>query len=111
MESKTGLMLCFLMLSYLLPSNFMPVRANSVPNIASAPIFTAQAQLGLPAAVQWMNQGLQSLQQGKVADAIIAFRQASQLDPDLAAAHYNLGLALRQQGQIQLAADAFYRAT
>ena len=39
-----------------------------------------------------------------------SFQQAARLDPGLVPAHYNLGLALRQQGQLQPAADAFYRA-
>ena len=43
--------------------------------------------------------------------AIAAFRQATELDAKWAPAHYNLGLALRQVGQLQLAADAFYQAT
>ncbi len=64
-----------------------------------------------PAAVEQLNQGIALIQQGKVPEAIAAFRQASQLNPQLAPAHYNLGLALRQSGQLQEAADAFYQAT
>jgi tetratricopeptide (TPR) repeat protein len=71
----------------------------------------AQTQTGFPAAADLVNQGLQLIGQGKLTEAIAAFRQASQLDPKMASAHYNLGLALRQVGQLQPAADAFYQAT
>ncbi len=40
----------------------------------------------------------------------MAFREAARLDPFLAPAHYNLGLSLRQIGQIQPAAEAFAQA-
>ena len=62
-------------------------------------------------ATDWLNQGLQAINVGRVEDAIASFGQAIKLDPNLAPAHYNLGLALRQVGQLQPAADAFYRAT
>lgn len=64
-----------------------------------------------PAAVEQLKQGIALIQQGKLPEAIAAFRQASQLNPQLAPAHYNLGLALRQVGQLQASADAFYKAT
>ena len=64
-----------------------------------------------PAALEKLNQGLALIQEGKLADAIAAFREATQLNPQLAPAHYNLGLALRQTGELQAAADAFYQAT
>ncbi|MGH8001758.1 MAG: tetratricopeptide repeat protein, partial [Brasilonema sp.] len=62
-------------------------------------------------AQDYLTQGLQAIQVGRVQDAIALFRKATELDPNLAAAHYNMGLALRQIGQLQPAADAFYKAT
>src|SRR6476619_4351680 len=53
----------------------------------------AQAQTS-QTAEEVMQQGLQSIQQRKLDAAIAAFQQAFQLNPTLAAAHYNLGLAL-----------------
>lgn len=62
-----------------------------------------------PAAKQRMSEGLQLIQQGQVAGAITAFREAIALDNNLWQAHYNLGLALRQAGDLQGAAQAFYQ--
>jgi tetratricopeptide (TPR) repeat protein len=61
-------------------------------------------------AAQWLNEGLQAIEVKRVDEAILAFEQAARLDPSLAQAHYNLGLALRQSGKLQPAADAFYKA-
>jgi tetratricopeptide (TPR) repeat protein len=38
--------------------------------------------------------------QGKLDEAIASYRQALQIDPNLAAAHYNLGSALSNQGKL-----------
>ena len=54
-----------------------------------------------------LNQGLVLIEQGQVDGALAQFQQAAALDPNLAAAHYNIGLALRQNGQLQEAAAAF----
>jgi len=43
-------------------------------------------------------------------EAVAAYRQAIQLRPDLGAVHFNLGLALRDQGKLQEAADSFRKA-
>jgi len=48
---------------------------------------------------------------GDNASAEICCRQALALDPKLAAAHYNLGIALRSQGKFAEACQSFRRAT
>ena len=57
-----------------------------------------------------LEQGLGLIQQGQLEAARGAFEQAIALDPNLAAAHYNLGLVWRQQGNLQAAASAFWQA-
>src|SRR6516162_6082667 len=47
------------------------------------------------------NQGNQLLQQGKVRQAVDAYRKATELDPDNAQWHYNLSLALSRLGETQ----------
>lgn len=90
------------------------------PTIAQTPIpglptvstsEPSQTQAQAPTATDFLNQGLQFIQAGRVQNAIASFRQAIQVDPSLAPAHYNLGLALRQIGQLQPAANAFFQAT
>jgi Flp pilus assembly protein TadD len=85
--------------------NIQPVFSSSYPTLILAQNTNSKA------ATDFLNQGLQAIQSVKIEDAITAFREAIKLDPKLAAAHYNLGLALRQSGKLQPAADAFYQAT
>ncbi len=47
---------------------------------------------------------------GHVESAIIHFKQATTLDPNLADIHYNLGVAYQQQGQFPEAVDAYRQA-
>lgn len=47
---------------------------------------------------------------GRVADAVSAYRRAVELAPALATGHYNLAIALRQQGDLRAAALAFRTA-
>jgi tetratricopeptide (TPR) repeat protein len=88
------------------------VVSISSPSLSlTPPVASKLAQSNAKTAIDSLNQGLQAIQAGRVQDAIAAFKQATQLDPALAPAHYNLGLAFRQTGQLQPSADAFYRAT
>lgn len=57
-----------------------------------------------------VEQGLGLVQRGQLEAAQGVFEQATALDPNLAAAHYNLGLVRRQQGNLQGAASAFWQA-
>jgi tetratricopeptide (TPR) repeat protein len=97
-------------LSLLLLSGSMRLTASAIASEQLAQSLPALKPTQ-PAAVEQLNQGIAFVQQGKLPEAIAAFRQASQLNPQLAPAHYNLGLALRQSGQLQASADAFYKAT
>jgi CHAT domain-containing protein/Flp pilus assembly protein TadD len=47
---------------------------------------------------------------GRLNEAIAAYRRAIQIDPNLAVAYNNLGIALYRQGRLQEAADAYYEA-
>ncbi|NES85656.1 MAG: tetratricopeptide repeat protein, partial [Moorea sp. SIO2B7] len=77
------------------------VQSSELEYAQSLPILTPST----PVAVEKLNKGLEFIQQGKLNEAIALFREAAKLDPRLAPAHYNLGLALRQQGKLQPAAD------
>jgi protein O-GlcNAc transferase len=48
--------------------------------------------------------------QEKLDDAIASYREAIRLKPDYAEAHFNLGSALAQQGNLEEAEDAFEEA-
>jgi tetratricopeptide (TPR) repeat protein len=56
------------------------------------------------------NEGTVLLAAGKTAEAIAQFRQAIQLSPNLAAAHFNLGAAYEQQGALAEAIAAYQEA-
>jgi Flp pilus assembly protein TadD len=56
------------------------------------------------------NLGLTLLNQGKIGEAIAAFRKAIQLDPNDSIYHNNLGLALKNQGKIEEAIAAYRKA-
>jgi superkiller protein 3 len=48
--------------------------------------------------------------EGKIDEAIEAFRQAVSIDPQFAAAYYNLGVLLRMQGQLDEAVGSYQKA-
>jgi tetratricopeptide (TPR) repeat protein len=89
------------------------VGGRSPRVLAESPLI-AQGRLGgvitptTPAAREKMAQGLQFLQQGQLTEGIARLREAIALDPTLWEAHYNLGLAQQQGGNLQAAAQAFY---
>ena len=76
--------------------------AQTPPQVAQAP----NAAL----AEEALNRGLALIQQGAIEPATAAFREAIALDPNSAAAYYNLGLVQRQTGQLQEAATSFWQA-
>ncbi len=55
-------------------------------------------------------QGVQAYQAHRIAEAVKDYRQATQLDPSLFEAHYNLGLAETEQGNLPLALTAYEHA-
>ena len=55
-------------------------------------------------------KGEQLAREGKIDEAIQAFRQAISVDPGYAVAHYNLGVLLRRQGFINEAVESYLRA-
>ena len=55
-------------------------------------------------------QGLRYAQAGQLPQAVAHFRKVLQARPDLAQAHYNLGVALAEQGKLQEAAASFREA-
>jgi len=57
-----------------------------------------------------MDEGKAALDKGDVDLALVKFRQAARLRPDLAEAHYQLGLALARKGELDSARDAFRMA-
>jgi Flp pilus assembly protein TadD len=56
------------------------------------------------------NSGRRLLQAGDIEGAISQFRAAIDSAPNYAAAHFQLGMALRQQGKIEEAQKEFERA-
>jgi hypothetical protein len=58
-------------------------------------------------AISALNEGNSLRKTGRAADALGAFRRAVQLAPDFASAHYNLGIALREHGELRQAILAF----
>ena len=57
-----------------------------------------------------ISEGIEFVRRGNTESAIAAFEQAVSLDENSAAAQYNLGLALRQNDQLQASATAFWKA-
>jgi Flp pilus assembly protein TadD len=58
----------------------------------------------------YFSQGVQAQQSHRVADAILAYRKAVQLDPSYFEARYNLGLAETESGNLQAAAATYETA-
>ena len=56
-------------------------------------------------------RGEQLAGEGKIDEAIEAFRRAISIDPQYAPAHNNLGVLLRQQGLLNEAIESYTRAT
>jgi tetratricopeptide (TPR) repeat protein len=57
-----------------------------------------------------LNLGSLKKSAGQIAEALRCFRQAVEIDPAVAVAHYNLGVAYRAQGQLQDAISAYHQA-
>ncbi|MGB7059597.1 MAG: tetratricopeptide repeat protein, partial [Geitlerinemataceae cyanobacterium] len=60
--------------------------------------------------VDYIKRGNQLIREGKVEEAIEAYRYAVELDPDLYWSNYCLGKALSQQGRLEEANDWFGKA-
>lgn len=58
----------------------------------------------------WFQQGVQHHQAGRLADAIIAYRQVLALQPDHPQCHYNLAVALQSLEQTDAAIVSYQRA-
>jgi Flp pilus assembly protein TadD len=56
------------------------------------------------------NTGVQQLRQGDVEGSIEKFRAALKLSPDFAAAHFQLGVALHEKGDVAQASAEFEKA-
>ena len=95
-------------------AGFAAGGAVTLPNvpltaIAQTPPQVAQAH-NAALSEEALNRGLALIQQGAIEPATTAFREAIELDPNSAAAYYNLGLVQRQTGQLQEAATSFWQA-
>ncbi len=71
------------------------------PHHADVPHLFAQAYLGLGAALK---------NQGRLDEALTAYRKAKEIDPDLIEATYNLGNALKALGRLDEAVAAYRHA-
>ncbi|MCY7279011.1 MAG: tetratricopeptide repeat protein, partial [Phormidesmis sp. CAN_BIN44] len=76
-------------LSYLLSGGLLVSGFVRLPPVQANPVLMAQTNG--QAAEAKVTQGLQFIQQGRLNDAIESFRTAARLNPNMAAAHYNLG--------------------
>ncbi|NJO50290.1 MAG: tetratricopeptide repeat protein [Leptolyngbyaceae cyanobacterium RM2_2_4] len=70
----------------------------------------AQATPATVNALDAVLEGRTLAARGRLNEAIAAYRRAIQIDPNLAVAYNNLGIALYRQGRLQEAADAYYEA-
>ncbi|NJO76393.1 MAG: tetratricopeptide repeat protein [Leptolyngbyaceae cyanobacterium RM1_406_9] len=70
----------------------------------------AQATPATVNALDAVVEGRTLAARGRLSEAIAAYRRAIQIDPNLAVAYNNLGIALYRQGRLQEAADAYYEA-
>jgi tetratricopeptide (TPR) repeat protein len=58
-----------------------------------------------------LNQiGIRLAQQGRLEEALLSFRRALQVQPDLPQTHNNLGIALQDQGRLEEAVASYRRA-
>jgi Flp pilus assembly protein TadD len=78
--------------------------------VTLAPL-AAHAQVSLDRPHQILGEGVQRNVQGNFADAEKKLREALREDPNLREGHYNLGVALREQGQFAEAAHEFHIAS
>lgn len=67
----------------------------------------AQAQSANPHAVSLYNLGLSAYKQGSPESAIIFFKRAADIDPDLADAQYNLGVLYQSERRLKEAVPRF----
>ena len=82
-------------------------RKSAAPDSAPAAAVTASDEPGEAASQAHKARGNAFFAEGKLAEAAEAFRQAIAAWPANAAAHFNLGLVLRDQGALAHAAESF----
>jgi tetratricopeptide (TPR) repeat protein len=90
--------------------NMGDIQGNPVPMKKPAKVLTAEPMRDLKTGLKMNELGVALMQQGKVAEAIAAFRRAIKLDPSYQVPYYNLGGALLRQRKVDEAAAAFRRA-
>lgn len=78
--------------------------------VTLAPL-AAHAQATLDRPRQILGEGVQRVVQGNFADAEKKLREALREDPLLSEGHYNLGVALREEGRYLEAADEYHTAS
>jgi len=74
---------------------------TSVPTPAATPTTSAD---------EYLDQGIEYAEQGRLDEAIAAFQRAIELEPDNAHAYRNLGTAYNDQGLLEEAAAAYEQA-
>ena len=67
-------------------------------------------RMNVQAAMLATNTGAKQLREGNMSGGIEHFRAALKMAPNFAPAHYQLGLALRQKGDLAQASREFQRA-
>ena len=92
----------------------VPLRAGFRPLAISLALIVclmvqprAQAQSANPHAVSLYNLGLSAYKQGSPESAIIFFKRAADIDPDLADAQYNLGVLYQSERRLKEAVPRF----
>jgi tetratricopeptide (TPR) repeat protein len=59
---------------------------------------------------QLFERGNQFYNSGKFSEALTSYSRALEIDPEMAATHYNMGIALRKLGRFEEAIASYSRA-
>ena len=89
---------------------WLPVGVCTIALIVGGGPILAPAQTPGGSSQQAMQQGAQAMTSGDFAAAVTAYFTVVRLQPDLAEAHFNLGLAFFQSGQLNNARPELARA-
>ncbi len=93
-----------------MPQYFSPRSSSAAEKEFQQAEILNKEKVNKLAATLATNTGARELRQGHLSAALEQLRSAVKLNPRSAAAHYQLGLALRAQGDLSQAAAQFLKA-